>query len=645
VNRLERSAGRRRPLALIGGLFATLWVALAGHPAGAADLDQEANQVCAKYVQSDAMVPMRDGIRLYTEIFEPKNHTGKMGVLLLRTPYEEIRPGRTCSQRLISMFTGYQDAPYIVVIQSVRGRYRSEGVFELLPPPASPGALPRTDQTTDAWDTVDWLVKHVPDGNGRVAMRGASYEAWLVLMAALNPHPAMVAGSVQASRMDQWIGDDFWRDGALRLDYAFEYAAFMELSPDLTPFDFSADDLFDWYVRLGPISRVNSAYFHRRSEFWNQLEVHRVHDAFWQSRTPASRLAQVRIPILVTAGWWDAEDFYGPLQVFKALSQGSASRPLAHLVVGPWTHGGWTHPPGRELGGLDFGSDTATHWLEKVEQPWLAHWALGAPDPGLPRITSFQTGANRWRGYDDWPKAPAAPHLALQLTCDGGLSAAAPPPGPCRKRYIADPAAPVPYLPRPIGPIHPSRDYGDGVYRSPWSDWEIQDQRFASRRPDTVLFETKALPRAVALTGEAELTVHIATTGSDGDFIVKLMDIYPDFMPQQPTLGGRQLLLDHAVIAARYRDDVTRPKPLIPGHVYELKFRFNANDHVFLPGHRIAIQVQSSLFPVLARNPQTFRENLFTAGPEAYRPARVDLVFGPRTPNRLVLPLGSAPND
>lgn len=604
-------------------------VSLAAAPANAF------NKMCSQYERTNVMIPMRDGIRLYTEIYRPTDRRGPFGILLVRTPYESIPQGDKCSPRIGPLFRGVSHDNFILVIESIRGRYKSEGKYILLPPPTRLHSG-QINQTTDAWDTVAWLVKHVPDNNGKVALTGVSYDGWLALMAALDPNPHVVAVSTQGVRMDQWMGDDFWRDGALRLDYAFEYAALMELSRKLHPYKFDDDDIYSWFLRLGPIRNVNEHVFHGKSEFWNSLEEHQVHDAYWQPRTPPSMLAAVHVPVLVTAGWWDAEDFYGSIHVFDALTQGGRTPKHFHLVIGPWYHGGWAHPPGRKLGNIDFGSNTATYWVRNVERPWLDHLVLGSPDPHLPAVLSFRTGTNHWMTYDRWPpKTGGTDDVKFVLTCAGRLAAGEPDDlGPCSKSYISDPAHPIPYLPRPIGPI----DFGDKSYHSPWPTWEIQDQRFAANRPDMLLYATAPLQQSFTFTGQARLTLHLKTTGTDGDFTVKLMDIYPGKAPGNRALGGYYLMLDHVTLAGRYLYSITRPQPLCPGHVYELHFHFIAGDHVFLKGHRIAIQIQSTIFPVLARSSQTFRRNIFDTEASDFRSARITVVSSPGAPNVLMLP-------
>jgi uncharacterized protein len=606
-----------------------------------ADIDpNKSPDLCSAYVKSEVMIPMRDGIELQTEIYRPKQDPGPTGVLLDRTPYMGTNSDEACPSRVAALFDDVWEDGYILVRQSVRGRGKSGGTFVLGAPLLRSSDAPATDEATDAWDTVDWLVKNVPGNNGKVGLVGISYDAKLAIMAASDPHPAVAAVSAQASPIDQWIGDDFWRNGALRLNYSFEHAAGLDLSRNQQPFPFDTADTFEWYLKLGPVKNVNGHYFFGKSEFWNELQQHDRYDEHWRSRNLSDAVRKIHVPLLTTGGWWDAEDFYGSMEIAKILDR-TADRNKFRLVVGPWTHGGWTNPlgaTGHSLGKIDFGSDTARYWRHNVERPWLAHWMLGGPDPNLPAALSFRTGANQWVRYDSWPPEPARGLLTLYLTCEGAISFDRPTDRPCRKSYVSDPASPVPYLPRPIGPLYGGTNFGGKDYHSPWSSWEVQDQRFSTRRPDTLLFATAPLPGDVVLTGEAELTLHIATTGTDGDFIVKLLDIYPGTDPENPDLGGYHLMLDHVVLAGRYLKGFTKPEPLIPGRLYELRFRFMDKDHTFKKGHQIAIQVQSTLFPVIARNPQTYVENLFTATESDFRPARIELVFGPARTNLLTLP-------
>ena len=599
-----------------------------------------AADICAAHERSEIMIPMRDGVRLYTEIYHSKLSKGPTGILLDRTPYITNDAAEPCPARFAALFDEVWEDGYILVRQAIRGRYRSEGTFVLGAPLLHFQDPRTTDEATDAWDTVAWLVKNISDSNGKVGLLGISYDAKLALMAASDPHPAVVAVSAQASPMDQWLGDDFWRNGAFRLNYSFEHAARLDLSRDEQPFPFDDADTFDWYLKLGSLKNINQNYFHGKSEFWNDQERHRTYDAYWRRRSLGPYLQKIHIPVLTTGGWWDAEDFYGSMEIAKALTRAGTDTSKFRLIVGPWTHGGWTNPKGvagRSLARIDFGSDTAGYWRHEVERPWLAHWVLGKPDPKLPAALSFRTGANQWMRYDSWPPKPARGILKLFLSCDGTIRFRRPVDQACRKRYISDPADPVPYLPRPIGPLYGGENFGK-AYRSPWNDWEAQDQRFSTRRPDTLLFATTPLSGDVVLTGEAELVLYVATTGTDGDFIAKLLDIYPGIDASHPELGGYHLMLNHAVLTGHFLRTVERAEPLIPGHIYKLVFHFMGNDHAFLKGHRIAIQVQSTLFPVIARNPQTYVNDIFEAQAADYRAAEIDLVFDPQTSNALLIP-------
>jgi uncharacterized protein len=606
----------------------------------ATQLKSDLAQICAAYEKQEVMVPMRDGVRLHTEIYRPKEQAAPTAIVLTRTPYTIDNPAFPCSSRLATDFNGVRDDGYILVLQHVRGRFESEGSFEMLGPMHHFTDPKAVDESTDAWDTVDWLVKNVPGNNGKVGLTGLSYNGWTTMIAALDPHPAVAAVSPQASPIDTWIGDDFWRNGAFRLNYAFEYVGVMELSKQMEPFAFAANDTFDWYLRQGALKNISTRIIQGKSRFWNEVSQHRAYDAYWSGRNFGRHLPRVSVPVLTTGGWWDAEDFYGPLQIAKGL-RASPAHDRSTLVVGPWTHGGWNasySELGRRIEPLDFGADTGAFWRQEVQRPWLAHWLLGKPAPDLPRVLSFRTGSNQWQRYDAWPPKPARGQLNLSVGCDGTIALGAGPAAkPCRASYVSDPANPVPYLPRPIGPLYVGKGF-DPTYKAAWSSWQAQDQRFSANRPDTLLFATAPLTEEVVLTGEAELTLHIATSGTDGDFIVKLLDIYPPTDSARWAMGGYHLMLDHVVVPGRYLESSAAPRKLQPGRVYTIKVRFTGNDHAFLPGHRLALQVQSTLFPVIARNPQRYVENLFEASDSDFQPARVEIVFGPGQPNSLVLP-------
>lgn len=621
----------------------TAWTCLAAllvaATANAADpmeqLKQDVEATCAAYEKSDVMIPMRDGVKLHTAIYRRKDQRGTTAILLNRTPYGIDSDSFPCAPGLTTSMQDVRDDGYIIVLQDIRGRFKSEGEFEMVRPIRHLKDPKATDESTDAWDTVDWLVKNVPANNGKVGVTGVSYGGWTSIMAAIDPHPAIAAVSPQASPIDIWIGDDFWRNGALRLNYMFEYIGAMELSKKMEPFLFDETDNYAWYRRQGALKNFDTRIIQGRSRTWTEMMQHQTYDSYWKSRNFTRDLQDVRVPVLSTAGWFDAEDFYGAMQIGKeTLSNG-------RLVVGPWTHGSWNAAYAEYKTGIapiDFGSDTGAYWRQQVQRPFLAHHLLGKPAPDLPRALSFRTGVNQWMRYDSWPPKAAQGVQTLTLGCDGtialGTVAGA---RPCRASYVSDPDKPIPYLSRPFGPFLGARGL-DKSYRSRWASWQVQDQRFAADRPDTLLFRTAALTEPFTLTGETELTLNIATTGTDGDFIVKLLDIYPDTDPDNWQMAGYQLMLDHAVQVGRYFDGTATPKPVQPGRVYTVKFKFTGNDHTFRQGHRIALQLQSTMFPVLARNPQTFVSNIFEARDSDFKPAKIDVVFGPGQGNVLKMP-------
>ncbi|MDB5365510.1 MAG: hydrolase CocE/NonD family protein [Rhodospirillales bacterium] len=621
---------------LISTMLAGLLVAAAAHAVEPADkLKSDIEATCAAYEKTDVMIPMRDGVRLHTEIYRRKDQTGSTAILMNRTPYGIDSATYPCTPTLTTGLQPLRDDGYIVVFQDIRGRFKSEGSFEMLGPLRHLTDPKATDESTDAWDTVDWLVKNVPDNNGKVGVTGVSYGGWTSMMAGIDAHPAVAAVSPQASPIDTWIGDDFWRNGAFRLNYGFEYTGAMELSKTMEPFAFDETDSYAWYLKQGALKNFDTRIIGGRSRFWSEMMQHQTHDGYWSGRNFTRELRNVRVPVLSTAGWWDAEDFYGPLQISKGLGSNGT------LVVGPWTHGSWNSAYAenkRGIAPLDFGADTGAYWRQEIQRSFLAHYLLGKPAPDLPRALSFRTGVNQWMRYDAWPPKPTQGVQSLALGCDGTIALNAPPATkPCRASYVSDPANPVPYLSRPFGPFYGGRGV-DKTYRSRWPSWEAQDQRFAANRPDTLLFTSPPLTEQFVLTGEAELTLHVTTTGTDGDFIVKLIDIYPPTDPEHWEMAGYQLMLDHVVQPGRYLEGNAAPKKMQPGRVYEVKFHFTGNDHAFLPGHRIALQVQSTLFPVIARNPQTYVDNIFEARDSDFRPAKIEIVFGPGQANRLALP-------
>jgi putative CocE/NonD family hydrolase len=545
---------------------------------------------------TEAMIPMRDGVRLYTQVYAPARAGERLPILLLRTPYG--------TAALDSARVELTADGYVVVLQDIRGRFKSEGQFVMLRQPRDPKDKKAIDESTDTYDTIDWLLKHVSNNNGRVGMVGTSYGAWLTVMGMLDPHPALKAAVPQASPADMWIGDDFHHNGAFRLSYGFEYAYMMESSKEITDVSSVIDrfDAYEWYLALGPLSNADAKYLHGRLPTWNDFVNHPDYDAFWKRQGFAPWLNRVTVPTLNVAGWWDQEDFYGPLKIYELLERHDTEN-KNFLVVGPWNHGGWQRGDGQKLGRIDFGSATAAYYRREVMARFFAYYLKDKGNLDQPEALTFRTGANEWVRHDAWPPRRNVVSRQLYFQANGKLSFDPPPTTASEAfdSYISDPANPVPYRPRPID-VH-----------SGWTTWQVEDQRFVDHRPDVLGWTSDPLNDDVVISGKIVAHLFAATTGTDSDWIVKLIDVYPEKYSPDPKMSGYQLMIAGDVFRGRYRNGFEKPEPTVPDSVTHYEIGFPANDHVFLKGHRIMVQVQSSWFPVIDRNPQRFVSNIFLA--------------------------------
>jgi putative CocE/NonD family hydrolase len=578
------------------------------------------------FTKVDTMIPMRDGVRLHTSILVPKADHGPLPFMLQRTPYGiDERPRGA----LAGYMKALADEGYIFVFQDIRGRFKSEGRFVMQRPPRNPSAAGAIDESTDAYDTIDWLLKNVPSNNGRAGMLGISYDGWLTAMAMLDPHPALRAVSPQASPADMFLGDDFHHNGAFRLSYGFEYAVLTEASDTNAQFNFDRYDTFDWYLALGALSNANARHLHGSLPSWNDFVAHPNYDAFWQRQAIGPYLKRVTVPTLNVGGWWDQEDFYGPLKIYELLERhDSLNRNF--LVVGPWNHGGWSHGPGNTLGNIGFGVNTGEYFRDSVQAAFFAHYLKDKP-LDLPEALTFEAGADRWVRSDAWPPRTSRPR-DLYFGPAGQLSFERP-----RERalsafdgYVSDPAHPVPYRNRPIEPTYYPKGSG-------WYTWLLQDQRFVQGRPDVLSWETEPLGADVVVRGDIVAHLFAATTGSDADWIVKLIDVYPEDHPTDPKLGGYQLMVANDVFRGRYRNSFERPEPIVPNAVVEYVVDLHAQDYRFLRGHRIMVQVQSTWFPIIDRNPQTYVPNIFLAKDSDYRKATHRIYRSARYPSHVTL--------
>jgi putative CocE/NonD family hydrolase len=588
-----------------------------------------------------AMIPMRDGVKLETVIVVPKEPQKALPFLLRRTPYGVPSDADFAKPRPPSPL----DADgYIRVVQNLRGRFKSEGTFVMTRPPRDRKDSRAIDEITDAYDTIEWLLRNVPNNNGRVGMLGGSYDAWTATMALLEPHPALKTVAEAASPADQFIGDDSHHNGAFRLGYCFEYSALLESSKDSnTQFEFDRQDTYEWYLALGPLSNANDRYFHGKMQSWNDLVAHPNLDAFWEKQAFAAHLKKTTIPTLNIAGWWDQEDFYGPLKIYELLERNDAEH-LNYLVVGPWNHGGWGGP-GRKLGDIDFGSDTGVYFREAIQARWLARWLHDKEMPARPEAEIFVTGLNQWKTFNHWPPDKGVTPTKLYLRAGRKLSFEPPAETGARAfdEYVSDPENPVPYTRRPIRP---------SFQGSEWAIWQVLDQRFVDHRTDVLSFESDVLDRDVVIAGDILADLFASTSGTDSDWIVKLIDVYPEGKVPPPKLGeekkdkdappdlrGYQLMIAGEVLRGRFRNSFSRPEPIPSGKVVEYKIGLHTNAHAFLKGHKIMVQVQSTWFPVIDRNPQRYVDSIFAAKESDYVKATQRVARSRATPSAVILPI------
>ena len=574
---------------------------------------------------TEAMIPMRDGVKLYTQIYEPRVRTEALPFLLLRTPYGT---GRLDSSRIANSMTELTADGYIIVVQDIRGRFKSEGQFVMLRQPRESKDPKAIDESTDAYDTIEWLLKNVKNNNGRAGMAGTSYGAWLTVMGTLDPHPALKAAVEQASPADMWIGDDFHHNGAFRLSYGFEYAYMMESSKEIADVSAVIDtfDTYDWYLRLGSLANVNAKVLKTKLPTWNDFVNHPNYDAFWKRQGFAPWLNRVTVPIMNVAGWWDQEDFYGPIKIYELLEKHDTQN-QNFLVVGPWNHGGWSRSDGQKLGRIDFGSKTAEYYRKNVLARFLAYHLKQKGTPDFPEALTFRTGLNSWEKHDTWPPKSTTPR-PLYFHSDGKLSFTPPPAGAnAFDSYVSDPANPVPYRQRPI------------ELQTGWTTWLVEDQRFVDHRPDVLTWSTEPLDADVVVSGKIIAKLFASTTGTDSDWIVKVIDVYPEKYAADPKMGGFQLMIAGDVLRGRYRNSFEKPEPIAPGTVVPYEIGFPANDHVFLKGHRIMVQVQSTWFPVIDRNPQRFVPNIFNAKDTDFQKATQKIYRSAREASHISLPL------
>jgi uncharacterized protein len=581
--------------------------------------------VKANYTKYEYRIPMRDGKKLFTSVYVPKDESRRYPILLMRTPYSVQPYGVDRYRDNLGPSQFFGRSGYIFAYQDVRGRWMSEGEFVNMRPHNVTKKDSEIDESSDTWDTIDWLVKHVPNNNGRVGQWGISYPGFYTAAGMIDAHPALKASSPQAPVTDWFIGDDWHHNGALFLPHVFNFmAGFGRPRPAPTTkfkynFDHETPDGYKFFLSMGPLPNANTRYFKDDVAFWNEVMKHGAYDAFWKARNLRQHLKNIKPAVMTVGGWFDAENLFGALETFKKVEATSEGRANV-LVMGPWLHGGWSGGTGEALGDVRFNSKTSEFYREQIEYPFFEFHLKGVGEFKHPKAWVFETGTNQWRKHDAWPPK-AAKKRSLYLRAGGKLAWQKTEEDEAEgyDEYISDPAKPVPYLDKIVIGMSP--------------EYMVADQRFAGRRPDVLVYESDALEADVTIAGPLHVDLHVATTGTDADWIVKLIDVYPDeysgpnLTPDgrprndaSKQLNGYQQLVRGDVMRGKFRNSFEKPEPFEPGKPTAVAFTMQDSYHTFRTGHRIMVQVQSSWFPLVDRNPQTFVD-IYQAKPADFRKA------------------------
>lgn len=571
------------------------------------------------FTRTEAMIPMRDGIKLFTVVLTPHSQNENLPIYMERTPYGVAG---WSSDRLNSSKPELVKDGYIFVFQDIRGREDSEGVFEMLRPLRDKRDPKSVDESTDTYDTIEYLLKNTKN-NGRVGIAGVSYPGWLAAVALIDPHPALKASSPQAPVTDLWMGDDFMHNGAFRQTYAHDWAVPLESAKKGGDVELNVPDTYNYYLTHTPATL--SAELQSKSPSWKAFREHPSWDAYWQAKATNVYLKDTSVPTLIVGGWWDQEDMFGPLAMYKTLEKTDRDNQV-NLVMGPWNHGGWGGR-GRRLGAIDFGSDTGRHFRSTMLAPFFSYHLKGKGSLRLPEAWIFRSGSNEWRAYEEWTPKTGSKTSPLYLNANGKLSFDRPSGnGEAFDSYVSDPSDPVPYRKRPI-----IQTYGQG---STWSVWLVDDQRFLSDRKDVLSWSTDALGEDVTITGDIIAELFASTSGSDSDWVVKLIDVYPNDHPQE-RMRGYELMVASEIFRGRYRKSYEKAEAIKSNTPLEYAIDMRGNDHTFLKGHRIKVQVQSSWFPLYDRNPQKFVPNIFLANLSDYQSATQRIYRSAKYPSHI----------
>ena len=597
---------------------------------------QGLEQVKATYTKYEYRIPMRDGTRLFTAVYVPKDASKTYPLLLTRTPYSLKPYGADQYRENLGPSPLFAKAGYIFVYQDVRGRWMSEGDFVDMRPHLAVKREPtQFDESTDTWDTIDWLIKHVPSHNGKVGMMGISYPGFYTSAGMIDAHPALVACSPQAPIVDWFVGDDWHHNGAIQLPHVFNFMAKHghkrpEPSKNIDhKFDHETPDAYDFFLRLGPLPNADAKYFKGDVPFWNEVMSHPNYDEFWKARNLRPHLKEIRPAVMTVGGWFDAENLFGAIETYKQI-ESSSPKTNNILVMGPWIHGGWSRGDGDALGHVSFNAKTAEYYREQIEFPFFEFHLKGEGKPTHPEAWVFETGTNVWRKYESWPPKNFV-SKSYYFQSAGRLSSESPTETDKNAgfdEYLSDPAKPVPYLEKTTIGMAP--------------EYMTADQRHASRRPDVLVYQTEIFEEDRIIGGPIEVELNVSTSGTDSDWVVKLIDVYPNDYPdpkENPSgvkMGGYQQLVRGDVFRGKYRKSFETPEPFVPNRPETIKFSIPDIYHVFRPGHRLMVQVQSTWFPLIDRNPQTFVD-IYKAVPADFQKATQRLFRTASMPSRITV--------
>ncbi|MET0254509.1 MAG: CocE/NonD family hydrolase [Luteibacter sp.] len=586
------------------------------------------------YVKRVVEIPMRDGVKLHTVIVVPRN-AKHAPILLTRTPYNaDGRAQRMDAQTMRDLLPEgdevFVDAGYIRVFQDIRGKYGSEGDYVMTRPLRGPLNSSEVDHSTDAYDTIDWLTKNLPESNGKVGMIGSSYEGFTVVMALVNPHPALKVAAPESPMVDGWMGDDWFHYGAFRqtnFDYIAGQNAKRGKGAAITRAGY---DDYTNFLTAGSAGDYARAAGLDQLPYWRKLSEHPAYDAYWQGQALDKEMGRqpLKVPVMWLQGLWDQEDMWGAIHSYEAVEPKDKGNDRNYLVMGPWRHSQVNYNAS-SLGALNWDGDTALQFRRDVLLPFFNQYLVdGAPKANTPPVLIYNTGENHWDRFKSWPQAKTT--RPLYLNANGKLSFSAPTDSSAKyDEYVSDPAKPVPYVPRPV-------HFAD---RQSWTTWLVQDQRFADGRPDVVTYMTEPLTAPLRVAGAPQVDLYASTSGTDSDWVVKLIDVYPETDASTPTMGGYELSVSMDILRGRYREGFTEAKPLAPNTPLAYRFGLPTVNHTFLPGHRVMVQVQSSWFPLYDRNPQTFVPNIFFAKPSDYQKATQQVWHAPGTASAIELPV------